>query len=100
MVDLTDYRTEFPQSLKEIWLQTTKNIQEAQAAAKAYYDKRWNTKTSQFKMGGRVIVSAPTEARRCLHPNLAPRFNGPCRILELSNSSALVKQVYGQEEAI
>ncbi|VDN44351.1 unnamed protein product [Gongylonema pulchrum] len=77
-----------------------KNVQEAQAAAKSYYDKRWNAKTSQFKAGERVLVLAPTQARRCSHPKLAPRFNGPYRILELSDSSALVKQIYGQEEAI
>lgn len=61
MLDLDDYRIKLFMGLQEVRQHAFRNIVEAQARAKNYYDRVNQTKSGEFKVGDRVLVLTPNE---------------------------------------
>ena len=79
-VDIDDYKSEMMTNLSQAWKLAQENIKAAQKCQKTQYDKK--TRDVNLKVGDRVMVLMPTEAKGEKR-KLARPFHGPFRVLSL-----------------
>ncbi|WKY07926.1 hypothetical protein Q1695_007431 [Nippostrongylus brasiliensis] len=101
MVDYDDYKTNLLRGLKMAREWLAENAASYRTRMKEQYDKRWAThKTEALKVGDRVYVRVFTEKGKAAHPKLVHDWQGPYRVLEVSQNSALVTLIGENEEPV
>ena len=80
-IDIDDYKSEMMTSLSQAWKLAQENINVAQKYQKTQYDKK--TRETNLKVGDRVMVLMPTEAKGEKR-KLARPFHGPFRVLTVT----------------
>ena len=85
-----DYKSEMMTNLNQAWKLAQENIKAAQKLQKTQYDK--NTRDGILKVGDRVMVLMPTEAKGEKR-KLAWPFHGPFRVLTVTSTNAEVRLV-------
>ena len=89
-IDIDDYKSEMMTSLSQAWKLAQENIKIAQKHQKTQYDKK--TRDTNLKVGDRVMVLMPTEAKGEKR-KLARPFHGPFRVLTVTPTNAEVRVV-------
>lgn len=67
---------------------------------KRYYDKAVKVSERPFSVGERVYMRIPTEKSGPKHPKLVNECNGPFRIIELTENSAVVTPIAGNAQPL
>ncbi|KAH7721137.1 hypothetical protein AAVH_11373 [Aphelenchoides avenae] len=81
----------FARGMKRLHELVTERIESEAAAMKAYYDKQNSVEKTSFHESDRVFVYNPNIVVDKHSSKLTPQWEGPFRIIELSENSALVR---------
>ena len=81
----------FARGMKELHELVTQRIEREASAMKEYYDKQHAVEKTSFLVSDRVFVFSPNVAVDKHSTKLTPLWEGPFRILDLSENSALVR---------
>ncbi|KAH7700597.1 gagpol and env protein precursor, partial [Aphelenchoides avenae] len=90
-VDLEGYKIELARGMKALHEVTTERIQKQAEAMKRYYDKAHNVEKTQFKLYDRVFVFNPNVSVDRESTKLSSPWEGPFRIVSLSDNSATLR---------
>ncbi|KAH7680235.1 gagpol and env protein precursor [Aphelenchoides avenae] len=90
-VDDDSHKMNFARGMKELHELVTQRIEREAEAMKAYYDKQHGVEKTSFLISDRVFVYNPNIVVDKYSSKLTPQWEGPFRILELSDNSALVR---------
>jgi hypothetical protein len=92
-IDVDDFKTELLTGVQEVTEQVKCALDAARKRQKEYYDKNNKVQPSKFAVGDRVMVYSPLAVQRAKYPKLIWPYFGPYRILQLTQSDALVRPV-------
>ncbi|KAH7710845.1 gagpol and env protein precursor [Aphelenchoides avenae] len=90
-VDDDSHKMNFARGMKRLHELVTERIESEAAAMKAYYDKHNSVEKTSFHESDRVFVYNPNIVVDKHSSKLTPQWEGPFRIIELSENSALVR---------
>ncbi|KAH7719684.1 gagpol and env protein precursor [Aphelenchoides avenae] len=90
-VDLDGYKVELARGMKALHEVTTERIKKQAEAMKSYYDRVNEVDKTQFKLFDRVFVFNPNVAVDKNSTKLTSPWEGPFRIVEMSDNSATVR---------
>ncbi|XGW09034.1 hypothetical protein V3C99_011385 [Haemonchus contortus] len=100
-VFVDDYRTDLLNGLQLIREEVRAKNENYRAKMKEVYDKRKNVDVLSLPaVGGRVFMKLPREKSRGKHPKLTIDWDGPYRVLQTDETSALITKIGSNEEAI
>ncbi|EYB91080.1 hypothetical protein Y032_0210g2117 [Ancylostoma ceylanicum] len=100
-IDLDDYRTELMRGMQLIREEVKEHASKYREIMKTVYDSRHKVSGGRSpKVGERVRMKLPTERRKGKHPKLTCEWEGPYRVLQSSENSALISKIGGDEEPI
>ncbi|KAH7704917.1 gagpol and env protein precursor, partial [Aphelenchoides avenae] len=89
-VDDDSHKMNFARGMKALHEMVTARIEHEAEAMKAYYDKQNAVEKTSFQVSDRVFVYNPNIVVDKHSSKLTPQWEGPFRILELSDNSAVV----------
>uniref|UniRef100_A0A914H3L2 RNA-directed DNA polymerase n=1 Tax=Globodera rostochiensis TaxID=31243 RepID=A0A914H3L2_GLORO len=89
-VDVDTYIQQFRENIAELVELAGKNSETARGKMKQQYDKQAKVTANKFKVGEKAMVIFPGSNRRSPHRKLMWKSFGPFRIVELSDSTAIV----------
>ncbi|KAH7705891.1 hypothetical protein AAVH_26889 [Aphelenchoides avenae] len=89
-VDDDSHKMNFARGMKALHELVTARIEREAEAMKSYYDKQNAVEKTSFSSSDRVFVYNPNIVVDKHSSKLTPQWEGPFRILELSDNSALV----------
>ncbi|KAH7707759.1 gagpol and env protein precursor, partial [Aphelenchoides avenae] len=89
-VDDDSHKMNFARGMKALHELVSERIEREAAAMKAYYDQQHGVQKTSFQVSDRVFVYNPNIAVDRHSTKLTPQWEGPFRVLELSENSALV----------
>ncbi|EYC04907.1 hypothetical protein Y032_0085g1856 [Ancylostoma ceylanicum] len=93
-IDLDDYRTELMRGMQLIREEVKEYACRYREKMKNVYDSRHRVDDDKApKVGERVFMKLSTERRKGKHPKLTCEWEGPYRVLESSENSALITKI-------
>ncbi|KAH7724764.1 gagpol and env protein precursor [Aphelenchoides avenae] len=96
-VDLDTYKMEIARGMKALYEVTTERIKSQAEAMKRYYDRVNEVGKTKFELFDRVFVFNPNVPVDKDSSKLTPPWEGPFRIVEMSENSATVRYLGPQE---
>ncbi|XGW28157.1 hypothetical protein V3C99_008173, partial [Haemonchus contortus] len=100
-IDLDDYKTELVRGMRVIRDEVARQAERYRERMKKYYDdKKAVDKSYLAKVGERVFMKMPRERSHAKHPKLACEWDGPYRVIETSENSALVTKIGVNEDPV
>ncbi|VDO92581.1 unnamed protein product [Heligmosomoides polygyrus] len=100
-IDVDDYKTQLIRGMRIIRDEVYAQAERYRAGMKAYYDKKQHVaETRAPEVGERVFMKLPRERGQAKHPKLACEWEGPYRVIEASENSALITRIGVNEEPV
>ncbi|KAL6734443.1 hypothetical protein Aduo_004983 [Ancylostoma duodenale] len=92
--DLDDYRTELMRGTQFMREEMEEHASKYREIVKSIYGSRYSVSGKRSpKVDERVFMKLPTESRKGKHPKLVCEWEGPYRVLESSENSALTTKI-------
>lgn len=100
-LDWDDYKTELLRGMQLIREKVNEFAEKYRNRMKNYFDGKHGVAERRLpKVGTRVFMRLPCEKRRTRYPKLAIEWDGPFRVIEISNNSALITRIGTEEEPL
>lgn len=100
-LDLDDYKSELVRGLELIRRQVKESTEAYRESMKRHFDNAHAVEDAALpKVGSRVFMKLPVERRKSKHPKPAHDWNGPFRVTETSDTSALISRIGAEEEPL
>ncbi|EYC05399.1 hypothetical protein Y032_0082g1560 [Ancylostoma ceylanicum] len=100
-IDIDDYRRELMTGMKTTYDVVREYNEKYRQNMKAQYDRVNRVgNTSLPKIGDRVFMRLPAEKCKSRFPKLSTDWSGPYRVLESTETSALITEINGNSEPI
>ncbi|KAL6743631.1 hypothetical protein Aduo_016651 [Ancylostoma duodenale] len=100
-IDVDDYRRELMTGMKTTYDIVRENNERYRQNMKAQYDRVNRVgNTSLPEVGDRVFMRLPAEKSKSRFPKLSSDWSGPYRVLESTETSALITDINGNSEPI
>ncbi|EYB98415.1 hypothetical protein Y032_0131g1611 [Ancylostoma ceylanicum] len=100
-IDLDDYKTELLRGMQLVREHVREYTTAYRQKMKEHYDNRHDVDVTKLpQVGGRVFMKLPTEKRKSKHPKLTYDWDGPFRVLEVRDTSALISRIGANEDPL
>ncbi|EYC17492.1 hypothetical protein Y032_0030g2085 [Ancylostoma ceylanicum] len=100
-VDWDDYKTELLRGMQLIREHVREYADKYRERMKKSYDKRHSADASRLPtIGSRVFMKLPAEKSKSKYPKLTNEWDGPFRVLDASETSALISRIGADEEPL
>ncbi|VDO62573.1 unnamed protein product [Heligmosomoides polygyrus] len=100
-LDMDDYKMELMRGLQLIRDEVKDHAEKYREKMKRYFDARQAVEERRLpKVGARVFMKLPREREQSRHPKLTIEWDGPFRVLETSDNSALITRIGCEEEPL
>ncbi|EYC34832.1 hypothetical protein Y032_1367g3848, partial [Ancylostoma ceylanicum] len=100
-IDLDDYKTELLRGMQLVREHVNENMEAYRERMKNRYNAGHDVDVMKLpRVGGRVFMKLPVEKRKSKHPKLTYDWDGPFRVLEVGDTSALISRIGTNEDPL